>query len=249
MNRSVRLALMLTICSIVGAGAAQAQPFNRTWVSGVGDDLNPCSRTAPCSSFAAALANTVEGGEISVIDPGDYGSVTILTSVTISGDGTLAAIMTDRGDAIAISGPGVSVTIRNLSIIGDGPCAETGISIGGGAAVSIDRVSIAGFLTAVETTSGTATVINSTLTRNQDFAVHAIGGQITVEGSTLANNGVAVQSEAGAAVRLSNNGVYNNTTGFGCGGGTLASAGNNRKGNNVGGSVPACAPNAAIAVQ
>jgi hypothetical protein len=251
MTRSVRIAVALTICSLVGSAAAHAGAPTpaRTWVSGVGDDANPCSRIAPCATFAAALLKTAADGEISVLDPGDYGSVTILTSITISGDGTLAAITVDHSDAIAISGAGVVVTIRNLSIVGEGRCAENGISIGGGASVSIDRVSIAGFNTAIETTSGSATVIDSTLTRNKGFAIHAIGGEISVEGSTLANNGVAVQSEAGAAVRLSNNGIYNNVTGFGCGGGTLASAGNNRKGNNVGGLVPACAPNAAIAVQ
>jgi hypothetical protein len=250
MNRCVRIALAMMISSLAGIAAADAAAFaSRTWVSGVGDDANPCSRTAPCASFAAALANTADGGEISVLDPGEYGSVTIVKSITISGDGTLAAIMVNNSDAIAISGAGVVVTIRNLSIIGEGPCPEAGISIGGGAVVSIDRVSIAGFFTGVETTSGSATVLNSTLTRNKGFGVHAVGGEISVEDSTLTHNGVAVQAEAGAAVRLSNNGVYNNLTGFGCGGGTLASAGNNRKGNNLGGAVAACAPNATIAVQ
>src|SRR5438477_3797204 len=42
----------------------------RTWVSGVGDDVNPCSRTAPCKTFAGAISKTAGGGEIDVLDPG-----------------------------------------------------------------------------------------------------------------------------------------------------------------------------------
>ena len=248
MNRALRVALALTVCSFAGTALVHAQA-PRTWVSGVGDDANPCSRTAPCLTFAGALLNTAPGGEISVLDPGDYGPLTITASLTISGDGTLGGILIDGGSAILISGAGVVVTIRNLAIIGVGPCPDNGISVGGSATVTMDRVAISGFRTGVETTSGTATVLNSTLTQNNDFAIHALGGEIVVENTTLAANGIAVQSDAGATVRLSNNAVYNNLTGFGCGGGILASAGNNRKANNVGGSVPACAPNANVTVQ
>src|SRR3954464_15950640 len=63
---------------------AQAQA-TRTWVSGVGDDLNPCSRTAPCKTFAGAISKTAKDGEISVLDPGGFGTVTITKSITING--------------------------------------------------------------------------------------------------------------------------------------------------------------------
>src|SRR6266446_5588452 len=56
----------------------------RTWVSGVGDDVNPCSRTAPCKTFAGAISKTAAGGEINVLDPGGFGAVTITKSITIS---------------------------------------------------------------------------------------------------------------------------------------------------------------------
>src|SRR5881398_100573 len=63
---------------------AQAQA-TRTWVSGVGDDANPCSRTAPCKTFAGAISKTDARGEIDAIDPGGFGAVTITKSVTIDG--------------------------------------------------------------------------------------------------------------------------------------------------------------------
>jgi hypothetical protein len=98
----------------------------------------------------------------------------------------------------------------------------------------------------VSTTTGNATVLNSTIVQNSNFGVQALGGTITVDNSTLAFNGAAVQAETGATVFLANSAIYYNLTGFGCGGGTLASAGNNRKSNNVGGIVPSCAPNAVL---
>jgi hypothetical protein len=74
------------ICAalVIGAASAHAQA-TRTWVSGVGDDVNPCSRTAPCKTFAGAISKTAEGGEISVLDPGGYGTLTITKAITIDG--------------------------------------------------------------------------------------------------------------------------------------------------------------------
>lgn len=76
-------ALFVVTFMLVVASAAQAQ--TRTWVSGVGDDLNPCSRTAPCKTFAGAINKTAKDGEISVLDPGGYGAVTITKSIYING--------------------------------------------------------------------------------------------------------------------------------------------------------------------
>lgn len=73
------LSFMLALTS-----AAHAQA-TRTWVSGVGDDVNPCSRTAPCKTFAGAISKTAKDGEISVLDPGGYGAVTITKSIYING--------------------------------------------------------------------------------------------------------------------------------------------------------------------
>ncbi|HEY8413982.1 MAG TPA: right-handed parallel beta-helix repeat-containing protein [Pyrinomonadaceae bacterium] len=77
-------ALLVTTFILALATAAQAQA-TRTWVSGVGDDLNPCSRTAPCKTFAGAISKTAKDGEISVLDPGGYGAVTITKSIYING--------------------------------------------------------------------------------------------------------------------------------------------------------------------
>jgi hypothetical protein len=77
-----------------------------TWVSGVGDDANPCSRTAPCKTFAGAISKTAQCGEIRVLDPGGFGAVTVTKGITITGQGTLASILNAGG----ISGVLVSLT-------------------------------------------------------------------------------------------------------------------------------------------
>jgi len=100
------------------ASMAQAQA-TRTWVSGVGDDANPCSRTAPCKTFAGAISKTADCGEISVLDPGGFGAVTITKSITIDGTGTLAGILAAGTTGIIVNALATDViTIMGLSING-----------------------------------------------------------------------------------------------------------------------------------
>src|SRR5688572_13285131 len=78
--------MAIAIFMFAFASMAQAQA-TRTWVSGVGDDVNPCSRTAPCKTYAGAISKTAKDGEISTLDPGGFGTVTITKSITINGGG------------------------------------------------------------------------------------------------------------------------------------------------------------------
>jgi hypothetical protein len=106
---------ILTVCSL-----AQAQA-TRTWVSGVGDDANPCSRTAPCKTFAGAISKTATGGEIDAMDFGGFGAVTITKSITIDGGAAFASVLASGGiNGIIVNGAGVKVTLRRLSINGTG---------------------------------------------------------------------------------------------------------------------------------
>src|SRR6187399_33164 len=84
--------LAVMIFTLTVASMAQAQA-TRTWVSGVGDDVNPCSRTAPCKTFAGAISKTAAGGEIDALDPGGFGAVTITKNITLDGTGTFASIL------------------------------------------------------------------------------------------------------------------------------------------------------------
>src|SRR5919204_232380 len=84
------LTLVMFVCAFTMVAQAQA---TRTWVSGVGDDVNPCSRTAPCKTFAGAISKTAINGEIDVLDPGGFGAVTIVKSITIDGTAAFASIL------------------------------------------------------------------------------------------------------------------------------------------------------------
>jgi hypothetical protein len=247
-NRATGIALASIVCLFAGTAPSAAQA-TRTWVSGVGDDVNPCSRTAPCKTFAGAISKTAAGGEISVLDPGGFGAVVITKSITLSGVGVNASILVSGTNGITINaGVGDVVTLRQIQINGLG-AGLVGIRFLAGAALVVDRVNVFGFESGIETNAGNTTVIDSVITNNRGFGVHGKGGTLTVEGSTLASNNVAVQATSPGVVRLSNNSVYNNLTGFACGGGTLATAGNNRKAGNSGGSVPVCAPTVAVTIQ
>lgn len=126
------------------ASGAYAQA-TRTWVSGVGDDANPCSRTAPCKTFAGAISKTATGGEINVIDPGGFGALNITKSITIDGAGTQASILAANVNGIIVNGPGIVVTLRNLSINGAGFTTGNGIRIIQAAVVNIENLVIANF--------------------------------------------------------------------------------------------------------
>src|SRR5213080_3362095 len=117
--KKLTLALVtLLVTVILAVPAAQAQA-TRTWVSGVGDDANPCSRTAPCKTFAGAISKTAACGEISVLDPGGFGAVTITKSITINGDGTLAGILASLVNGVIVNaGASDTIILRSISING-----------------------------------------------------------------------------------------------------------------------------------
>jgi hypothetical protein len=115
-----RLLVAFAALFMLHASPAMAQAI-RTWVSGVGDDVNPCSRTAPCKTFAGAISKTAAGGQISVLDPGGFGAVTITKSITIKADGDLGSILASGITGIIINaGATDRVVIDGLDIDGAG---------------------------------------------------------------------------------------------------------------------------------
>ena len=125
----------------LGTPALRAQA-TRTWVSGVGDDVNPCSRTAPCKTFAGAISKTAAGGEINVIDPAGYGGVTITKSITINGGGSFASVLVSGTNGIIVNvGASDVVTIRNVSINGLGT-GLSGIKMLGSGSLFVENVDI-----------------------------------------------------------------------------------------------------------
>jgi hypothetical protein len=122
-----------------------AQGASRTWVSGVGDDVNPCSRTAPCKTFAGAISKTTAGGEINVLDPGGFGAVTITKSITISSEGFEAGVLVSGTNGIVINAGSTNViTLRGLDIEGLGT-GLNGIKFLAGGALHVQNSTIRNF--------------------------------------------------------------------------------------------------------
>jgi hypothetical protein len=241
-------------CVLLFGSTAFAQA-TRTWVSGVGDDVNPCSRTAPCKTFAGAISKTSAGGEIEVLDSGGFGAVTITKSITIDGGSEIGGILAGSVNGIVVNAPGGIVIIRDLSINGtDSNGANTGLNgirIVSAAMVIIQHVRIQKFHVGIDVLAGNVLIDDSILTTNDQVGVNVEGGSATVENSFLLGNNVGAQAVGGATLRLSNNGIYYNLTGMSCGGGagTIASAGNNRKAANSGGAAVPCDPTVAITIK
>lgn len=131
--------------SLTIALCAGAQAQTRTWVSGVGDDANPCSRTAPCRTFAGAISKTIAGGEIDALDPGAFGAVTITKAITIDGGSFVASILTISGNGININaGVDDFVVLRNISLNGQ-KNANNGINYIAGGMLIMSNITVERF--------------------------------------------------------------------------------------------------------
>jgi hypothetical protein len=166
-------ATLLLVC--LWSGGAQAQ--TRTWVSGVGNDANPCSRTAPCKTFAGAISKTAAGGEIDALDPGGYGAVTITKAITIDGGGgQVASVLAAGTNGINVAaGPTDIVTLRNIQLNGAGT-GLIGISYTSGLGLIVEHCNISGFQSGTGTGINVTTAASANLTVHDTYITHNING-------------------------------------------------------------------------
>nr|AIA12584.1 Right handed beta helix region [uncultured bacterium] len=211
--------MLVLLAILVITSTVQAQA-TRTWVSGVGDDVNPCSRTAPCKTFAGAITKTARGGEISVLDPGGFGAITITKSVTIDGTATMASILGSSVNAIVVNitdaaDVAKTVRIRGLSINGASTGLQ-GVKVIAASKVVIENSVIDGFKDGVGVAAaGAAQVfIKSSVIRNNSGAgisVVAAGNQVAISDVAVVFNGVGLTTGAGGTiVSFRNNIIYGN---------------------------------------
>jgi len=167
MNKIIRITALVAFTLAVTA-LAQAQA-TRTWVSGVGDDVNPCSRTAPCKTFAGAISKTATGGEINAIDSGGFGTITITKAITIDGAGVHASILFAGTNGVVINALDTSnVTLRNLSLNGAGSGVD-GVRVLQAGTVAVENCVIAngtGDGIEINETSNVELFVRDTVIRN-----------------------------------------------------------------------------------
>ena len=209
---------LLAIATFMFAFASFAQAQStRTWVSGVGDDANPCSRTAPCKTFAGAISKTATGGEINVLDPGGFGGVTITKAITISSEGFEGGVLVSGTNAIIINAPTTAtVELKGLDIEGLGT-GLSGIKFIAGKNLNIINCVIRGFTVAgIDIALAQASVANifvvDTIVKN---CVGTLGDAMSVANTlsgptkftlersafTESNNGLHVKSNTQGTAR------------------------------------------------
>jgi hypothetical protein len=205
-------ALMTGVMALAVMGPPMAVgQASRTWVSGVGDDVNPCSRTAPCKTFAGAISKTAPSGEINCLDPGGFGGVTITKSLTINCEYTEGGALVAGAGVNGIlvnAGAGDIVILRGLDINGAGS-AQNGIRILAGAAVYVEDTIIHGFRAA----SGLGISYQPTGTTE----LHVRNSTITGNGNANGTGGGILIQPTGASsiarVTISDSEISNNTFG------------------------------------
>ena len=226
MNNSRMIRFLFSAAVLIGFSTAAFGQATRTWVSGVGDDANPCSRTAPCKTFAGAISKTASGGEINVLDPGGFGGVTITKPITISSECFEAGVLVSGTNAIVINVPNASdfVVLRGLDIEGLGT-GLSGITVLTGGTVHVEKCTINRFTVSginfVPTVANSKLIVLDTNVRNNgNFG--ASSGQ-----------GIFVNPGSSANADLNNVRLENNVAGLKTQGNSKTSASNCLAGNNA----------------
>jgi hypothetical protein len=230
MTTSRWLAKLVPACALVALalpGSAFGQA-TRTWVSGVGDDANPCSRTAPCKTFAGAISKTATAGEINVLDPGGFGGVTITKAMTIRSDRFEAGVLVSGTNAIIINTPATSkVNLSGLDIIGLGTGLD-GIRILQAGTVRVRDTEIYEFagngINVFNSNTGPHVMISNVNIHNNTtngvlVGPNGAGGndpRVTIRNSNIDDNGNGVNANGGAnkvTVGVFNSGIAGNGNG------------------------------------
>ncbi len=223
----------LAVLALGFTSMANAQA-SRTWISGVGDDANPCSRTAPCKTFAGAISKTAVGGEIDCLDPGGFGQVTITKSITFDCDSGPGGILSGAGSGIIINAAGGTVTIRSLNLQGNAQ-GTTGVNIINAATVHLVDMNIYGFTANAIFINNVASGVFLTV---EDCRIHdngqgiqtvtngaAVVAIVDINRVSLWNDGVAILAQNGSRMQVHNSTIFAQSIGIAQTG--LAGAGSN----------------------
>jgi hypothetical protein len=219
--RKIKFFSLLAI-TVLGTTVMYGQA-TRTWVSGVGDDVNPCSRTAPCKTFAGAISKTAAGGEIDALDPAGYGALTITKGITIDGGGgQVASVLVSGTNGIVVqAGANDVVILRNLRFNGIGT-GLNGIRFLSGKDLNVENCYIFGFtqngvdIALNQATAASAHILNTVIKNNGGVGVRAANAvtpavAVVVDGSFTILNNIGVEAAQHAHVTVSRTLVSKNT--------------------------------------
>jgi hypothetical protein len=232
-NKTRYSAVVGTTLALFTLSAPAHAQATRTFVSGVGNDADPCSRTAPCKTFAGAISKTFINGEIDCLDPGGYGTLTITKSITIDCSGTLGSVLASGTNGFNINipvnanDPFRTVRLRGLTVNGTGASGTIGtrtglkgVSITQAATVIIEDSVISDFsqqgINDARTTTGGKLLIRNTVIRDNTLAGIVAAGaatnNVSIENVHSLNNGFGVATATGNKVSIVRSVFAGNTT-------------------------------------
>lgn len=225
MRRLALYTLVLGLFVPLLASAPAHAQASRTWVSGVGDDANPCSRTAPCKTFAGAISKTAAFGEINCLDPGGFGAVTITKSMTLNCSATLGSVLVAGTNGIVISAAVTDkIVLRNIQIQGLAGTAAPGLNgvrILTAASVSIENCVITQFSQAgisdARSAGNTQLYVRNTIISNNTqtgISLAATGpNKAIIDGVEAVGNSFGIQAGNGNFAMVTRSVFSGNTTG------------------------------------
>ncbi|WP_144037780.1 right-handed parallel beta-helix repeat-containing protein [Sphingopyxis sp. KK2] len=182
------LAASVAMAALPLATPASAQA-TRTWISGVGDDANPCSRTAPCKTFQGAISKTATGGEINCLDPGGFGAVTITKSISLYCEDTINGVLAAGTSGITINGVGINVLLSGFDLEGFGS-GINGVRFVNGASLHIRNSNIRDFrgggfgVSFTPSDAAGATLVLDDVTIIENGATSGVTGGVLVQPGT-----------------------------------------------------------------
>jgi len=224
-RRARPLPILLAVPLVLALAPWASAQATRTWVSGVGDDTNPCSRTAPCLTWAGAVGNTLAGGEIDALDPGDFGTVTITGSLTLDGGGgqVAGALLAGTNGITVNAGANDVVILRNLRINGgnaSSPAGLIGVQFQAGKALHVEHCFIFGFTQAAidfEPASGGQLFVTDTILSDNQAPGLTIGSGSPSNPSVASltrvrasNNATGVLAKEGSRVTVTDSEASSN---------------------------------------
>jgi hypothetical protein len=214
--KAIRFALGWILFLTLFASASVAQ--QRTFVSGLGNDLNPCSRTAPCRTFSQAISQTGAGGEVYILDTAGYGPFAITKAVSIVAQGVTAGISVFSGDGIDINvGSGETVILRGLTLSNHGSMGN-GIAFLSGGTLHVESCVVSGFSAGngILCNGGGKLEVKDSIMRGNGNGISITGtssvavDQVRLEG----NSSIGLIAQDGAKVTVRNSIASDNAAGF-----------------------------------
>lgn len=247
-----KLGVLLFTALMLGLSSTASAQATRTFVSGVGDDVNPCSRTAPCKTFAGAISKTAAGGIINALDDGGFGPLTITKSITLDGGGHVAGVLVGGTNGIVVNaGANDVVVLRGLTFSGAAG-ALNAVRYLSAKYLIVEDSTIEGFANGINmlttVVNGRMDIRNVKLTNGTTtagtYGIHVgpPNAIATIDNTVVRGYTYGITTRAGETY-LRNSSIVNNDFGYSNQGGSLFSFGDNMvSGNGINGTPTGTTP-------